>query len=193
MARKSSRSKAGAQVAMPTTVERWPLSRLRPYERNARTHSDEQVDQIVQSMREFGWTVPILVTEDGTVVAGHGRLEAAKRLGMTEAPVLVARGWTERQRRKYTIVDNRLAENSNWDRKLLGAEIAALLDEQDNSIIGFNKAQLTVLLNDDAKDTGPQLGALQFSIVVKCRDEVQQAELIARFESEGLQCSAMMS
>lgn len=146
-------------------------------------------------MREFGWTVPILVTEDGTVVAGHGRLEAAKRLGMTEAPVLVARGWTERQRRKYTIVDNRLAENSNWDRKLLGAEIAALLDEQDNSIIGFSKAQLKVLLpaDDEAERTGPQLGALQFSIVVKCRDEVQQAELIARFESDGLQCSAMMS
>lgn len=180
---------------MPTTVERWPLSRLRPYERNARTHSNDQVDQIVQSMREFGWTVPILVTEDGTVVAGHGRLEAAKRLGMTEAPVLVARGWTERQRRKYTIVDNRLAENSNWDRKLLGAEIAALLDEQDDLIVGFSKAQLKVLLpaDDEAESTGPQLGALQFSIVVKCRDEVQQAELIARFESEGLQCSAMMS
>lgn len=80
------------------SVERWPIDKLIPYARNARTHSDEQVSQIAASMREWGWTNPVLVAEDGTIIAGHGRVSAAQRLGFTEVPVMVARGWTEAQR-----------------------------------------------------------------------------------------------
>ena len=80
-------------------VERRPVAALVPYARNARTHSDEQVAQIAASIREFGWTIPVLVDEQGTIIAGHGRVLAAQRLGLTEIPVMVAAGWSETQRR----------------------------------------------------------------------------------------------
>src|ERR1700752_1418529 len=107
-------------------VERWPIKRLIPYARNARTHSAEQVDQIAASIREWGWTNPILVTEDGTIIAGHGRVLGAKRLGLTEVPVRVATGWTKAQIRAYAIADNKLALNAAWDESLLALEIADL-------------------------------------------------------------------
>ena len=96
-------------------VERWPIDRLVPYARNARTHSDAQVAQIAGSIREWGWTMPMLVDEDGTLIAGHGRVLAARQLGLTEMPVMVARGWSEAQKRAYVIADNKLALNAGWD------------------------------------------------------------------------------
>src|SRR4051812_10276611 len=96
-------------------VERRPVAALVPYARNARTHSDEQVAQIAASIREFGWTVPVLVDEQGNVVAGHGRVLAAQRLGLPEIPVMVAAGWSEAKRRAYVIADNKLALNAGWD------------------------------------------------------------------------------
>jgi ParB-like chromosome segregation protein Spo0J len=80
-------------------VERWPIARLVPYARNARTHSDAQVAQLAASIREWGWTVPVLVDEAGMLIAGHGRILAARQLGLVEAPVMVARGWSEAQKR----------------------------------------------------------------------------------------------
>ena len=107
-------------------VARWPLTRLKPYARNARTHSAEQVKQIAASMQQWGWTNPILVDEAGEIIAGHGRVEAAKLLGLASVPVMVARGWTPDQRRAYVLADNQLALNANWDGKLLAAEVADL-------------------------------------------------------------------
>jgi ParB-like chromosome segregation protein Spo0J len=86
---------------LPDTVEHWPLDRVRPYARNPRTHSDEQVAQIAASIVEFGWTNPVLVSGDGTVIAGHGRLDAARRLGLDAVPVLVLDHLSEAQRRAY--------------------------------------------------------------------------------------------
>jgi len=82
-------------------VKRWPLARLVPFARNARTHSAAQIDQIAASMREWGWTNPILVDEAGTIIAGHGRVEAARKLGLLEAPVMIAAGWSEGKKRAY--------------------------------------------------------------------------------------------
>src|SRR3954466_4300566 len=93
-------------------VERRPVSSLTPYARNARTHSDAQVAQIAGSICEWGWTVPVLVDESGMLIAGHGRVLAARKLGLSEIPVMVARGWSEAQKRAYVIADNKLALNA---------------------------------------------------------------------------------
>src|SRR3569833_945514 len=100
-------------------VERWPIERLIPYARNARTHSAEQIDQIAASIREWGWTTPVLVAEDGTIIAGHGRLLGARKLGIKQVPVMVATGWSEAQKKAYALADNNLGLNAGWDEKLL--------------------------------------------------------------------------
>jgi ParB family transcriptional regulator, chromosome partitioning protein len=107
-------------------VERRGIKSLIPYAKNARTHSDAQVAQIAASMKEWGWTNPILVDEEGVIIAGHGRLLAAQRLGLDEAPVMVAEGWTEAQKRAYTLADNKLALNAGWDDEILRLELSDL-------------------------------------------------------------------
>ena len=132
-------------------VERRPVGQLIPYARNARTHSDEQVSQIAASIREWGWTVPILVDEGGSIIAGHGRVLAAQRLGLAEVPVMVATGWTEAQRRAYVIADNRLALAAGWNEELLALELAELSDAgYDLALTGFEDAEIEALLADDA-------------------------------------------
>jgi DNA modification methylase len=122
-------------------VERRPVAALIPYARNARTHSDEQVAQIAASIREWGWTTPILVGEDGTIIAGHGRVLAAQKLGIAEVPVMVARGWSEAQKRAYIIADNQLALNAGWNFELLKLELVDLEDAGfDLDLIGFGDA-----------------------------------------------------
>jgi hypothetical protein len=124
-------------------VERRPIEGLIPYARNARTHSDAQVAQIAASMREWGWTNPVLVAEDGTVIAGHGRLLAAQRLGLREVPVMVATGWTEAQRRAYALADNKLALNAGWDESLLAIEMDDLREmDFDVKLVGFTDDEL---------------------------------------------------
>lgn len=98
-------------------VEKWKISKLIPYARNARTHSDEQVAQIAASIREWGWTTPVLVDEQGGIIAGHGRTLAAHKLEMTEVPVMVAKGWSDAKKRAYIIADNKLAQNADWDNE----------------------------------------------------------------------------
>jgi hypothetical protein len=107
-------------------IERWAIKRLVPYARNARTHSAAQVDQIAASIREWGWTNPVLVGEDGTIIAGHGRVLAAHKLRIPDVPVMVAAGWTEAQKRAYTIADNKLTLNGGWDQELLALKSASL-------------------------------------------------------------------
>jgi DNA modification methylase len=130
-------------------VEMRPVAELVPYVRNARTHPPEQIDQIAASMERFGFTIPMLVAEDGTVIAGHGRLMAAAQLGLAEVPVMVARGWSEEDRRLYTLADNRLAETSEWDPEMLRLELDELRDDfdlDDLSAIGFSEDEIAALL-----------------------------------------------
>lgn len=107
-------------------VERRSVVSLVPYAKNARTHSPAQIDQIAASIREWGWTVPVLVDEQGTIIAGHGRILAAQKLGIADVPVMVANGWSETQKRAYILADNKLALNAGWDDALLGLELAEL-------------------------------------------------------------------
>src|SRR3954470_15560800 len=107
-------------------VERRPIDTLVPHARNARTHSDAQVDQIAASIHEWGWTTPVLITEQGMIIAGHGRVRAARKLGLTEVPVMVAAGWTKAQIQAYALADNKLALNAGWDETILALEIGEL-------------------------------------------------------------------
>ena len=127
----------------------WPVADLSPYVKNARTHPQEQVNQIAASMERFGFTIPMLVAENGTIIAGHGRLMAAAQLGMAEVPVMVARGWSDEDRRLYTLADNRLAETSEWDPETLQVEwdeLNALGLGDDLSMIGFSDEDLKDIL-----------------------------------------------
>ena len=120
-------------------VERKPIADLVLAEANARTHSDAQVEEIAKSMTEWGWTNPVLVDESFTVIAGHGRLLAAQTLGITEAPVMVADGWTDAQCRAYAIADNQLAMNAGWDNDILKMELKGLADWGfDVGLLGFD-------------------------------------------------------
>ena len=130
-------------------VQIWPLDRLLPYIRNARTHSEEQVAQVAASIKEFGWTNPILVGADGVIIAGHARLAAARKLGMTEVPVIVLDHLTETQRRALVLADNRLALNAGWDEEMLRVELESLKEGDFNlDVVGFSDAELEALLRE---------------------------------------------
>jgi DNA modification methylase len=131
-------------------IEPWPTTRLIPYARNARTHSPEQVAQIAASIAEFGFTNPILAGSDGVIVAGHGRLAAAQKLGLATVPVVVLDHLTPTQRRALIIADNRIAENAGWDDALLRIEMADLQDADfDLSLTGFDADALAELMAGD--------------------------------------------
>jgi ParB-like chromosome segregation protein Spo0J len=130
-------------------VVTWPVEKLIPYARNARTHSAEQVAQVAASIAEFGWTNPILAGADGIVIAGHARLLAARKLGMTEVPVIVLDHLTESQRRALVLADNRLALNAGWDEEMLRVEMAALDEDGFNlEVVGFTDDEIEGLLRE---------------------------------------------
>lgn len=132
---------------MPKSVQLWPIDRLQPYDRNPRTHSTDQVERIAASILEFGFVNPILVAEDSGIIAGHGRLAAAKRLGLAEVPVIECSHLTAAQRRAYVIADNKLAMDAGWDDRLLQEELQALnLDGFDLDLTGFGETEMSVLL-----------------------------------------------
>src|SRR5947207_4352443 len=128
-------------------IEQWPIDKLIPFARNPRTHSEAQVAQIAASIAEFGFNNPILVDTKAGIIAGHGRLLAARKLGLTEVPIIVLDHLSEAQKRAYIIADNQLALNAGWDEELLRAELAALQQENfDVSVIGFDDEELARLL-----------------------------------------------
>ena len=121
---------------------------LIPYARNSRTHSDEQVAQIAASIKEFGWTNPILTDGDNGLIAGHGRLLAARKLGHKQVPTIELTGLTDTQKKAYIIADNKLALNAGWDDEMLKIEIADLLaDGFTLSVLGFDTDELQKLLD----------------------------------------------
>lgn len=126
-----------------------PIESLIPYARNSRTHSDAQVAQIAASIKEFGWTNPVLIDGEGGIIAGHGRVMAGRKLGIKEAPCIVLDNLTEAQRRAYVIADNKLALNAGWDMELLKVELGDLKGlDFDLSLTGFDPGELSNLLAD---------------------------------------------
>ena len=128
-------------------VEKWAIDKLIPYARNARTHSDEQISQLAASIKEWGWTTPVLVDEQGGIIAGHGRTLAAQRLQMTEVPVIVARGWSEAKKRAYVLADNKLAMNAGWDNEMLALELGEIGELGfDLDLTGFTAEEIAALM-----------------------------------------------
>jgi ParB-like chromosome segregation protein Spo0J len=135
------------------SLEHWPLDRLIPHARNARTHSEDQIAQIAGSIAEFGFVNPVLVGDDDVIVAGHGRVLAARTLGLPEAPVIVLAHLSPTQRRALMIADNRISDNAGWDDEMLAAELAALRNEDvDLGLLGFEEAELDRLLDGSAEE-----------------------------------------
>jgi DNA modification methylase len=130
-----------------TKIEWRSVDKLIPYAKNARTHSDEQVAQIAGSIKEFGFNNPVLVDKENSVIAGHGRLMAARKLGMEKVPVVELEHLTESQRKAYVLADNRIALNSGWDTSMLSLELQDLKDDIDLSLLGFDPDELDALLN----------------------------------------------
>ena len=148
MAARSGRRSGGAE-----RIEKRPIEALIPYARNARTHSEAQVGLIAGSIREFGFNNPVLVDSENGIIAGHGRVLAAQRLGLGEVPVIELGHLSEAQKRAYILADNRLAEQAGWDRELLALEVADLGDLGiELGDLGFDGAELDALLNHGAAD-----------------------------------------
>jgi DNA modification methylase len=128
-------------------VRRWPVDRLLPYAKNARLHSAKDVKIIAMSIKKFGFTNPVLIDADGTIIAGHGRVLAAKLLGLTEVPVMIAEGWSDEEKRAYCIADNQIAARATWDLEKLQDEISSLMKaEFDVGFLGFDNTILDDLL-----------------------------------------------
>jgi hypothetical protein len=136
-------------------VQFWPLDKLIPYARNARTHTEEQVAQVAASIAEFGWTNPILVGADGIIIAGHARLAAARKLNMTEVPVIVLDHLSDTQRRALVLADNRLALSAGWDEDMLRVELESLKEDAfDLDLVGFSDDEIEEILTGDQSKTG---------------------------------------
>ena len=134
-------------------IQEKSVTELIPYAKNSRTHSDAQVAQIAASIKEFGWTNPILVDGDNGIIAGHGRLMAARKLGHDKVPVIELKDMTETQKRAYVIADNQLAMNSGWDTSLLTLELTDLQEEGfDLELLGFDPKELNALLEPEVSE-----------------------------------------
>jgi len=136
---------------VPSEIISFSVDTLIPYDRNPKTHPQEQIQQLANSITEWGWTVPILIDENQTVIAGHGRLYAAKQLGMKDVPCVIAKNWSEDQKKAYIIADNRLSQNGSWDNELLNEELDYLSTNFDMQLMGFTETDVDMLkasLND---------------------------------------------
>lgn len=180
-------------AARGDVIEWWPIDRPRDSEANARTHPKKQIEELRASLRDYGQVWPILVREDGEIIAGHGRRVAAALEGMTEIKVLVARGWSEAQCRAFALLDNRIPLNAGWDAAKLAIELQRVRDDGGDPLkIGFSNADLKKLQLEPAS-TEPQLTGLSFSVIVRCDSEAHQGEVLQMLEDRGLKCEAMIS
>lgn len=131
------------------------IEELKPYENNSRTHDESQIKQICESIKEYGWTNPVLIDEKGMIIAGHGRVEAGKKLDIKEVPCIVLSGLTEAQKKAYVIADNKMALNAGWNEELLKTELENLKElDFDLELTGFSKKELDKLF-DEINESNP--------------------------------------
>jgi DNA modification methylase len=139
----------------PMAIETMPIDQLQPYARNARTHSRKQIGQIARSIERFGFTNPVLISDDNEIIAGHGRVEAARHLGWRTVPTLRLSQLGRAERRAYVLADNKLAQNAGWDRELLALELQGLIDLKfEVELTGFSLAEIDLVL-DEASESAP--------------------------------------
>ncbi len=163
---------------------------LIPYAMNARTHSDDQVTQIASSIKEFGFTSPILTDGSNGLIAGHGRLMAAKKLGMDKVPCIELKHLSPSQKRALILADNKIAMNSGWDFEMLKLELAELGD--DAELTGFSQKELLDLLSppDDTLPDQEDLDAV-FEVAVTCKDEAEQQQVFDYLNEKGYKCRVL--
>lgn len=179
-------------------LERRQIAALMPNARNARTHSAHQIAQLAASIREFGFTNPVLVSSEGDIIAGHGRVLAAEKLGLEEVPVLVLDYLTPTQRRAYALADNQLAVLSGWDDELLALELRELNGAGfDASLTGFSERDQEALFQgiDASIEAATDAATIveQFRVLVTCSGEREQVELLNQLQKEGYECRALIS
>jgi ParB-like chromosome segregation protein Spo0J len=160
---------------MARQIELWPVERLVPYARNARTHSDDQIAQIAASIVEFGFNNPVLVDTNAGIIAGHGRLLAARKLRLEHVPVVVLDHLSETQKRAYILADNRISENAGWDEDTLAAELGELqAADWRLDLLGFSEEELAKLLADTEPAAEPA-GAAEEEIPAAPSEPVTRA------------------
>lgn len=201
------RAKQSATVELPRAALR-RADALVPYPNNPRKHSDAHILEVMGSILEFGWTNPILADE--FIRAGHARQKAALKIyqqgksirlpgGLVLpkgfVPVIDCTGWTEAQRRAYILADNKLTENAEWDKDLLGAELAALKDlGTDLSLIGFSDKEQQRLLPGGSDPGGGFRLDSAYQILIECADEAEQLRLLERLQADGIKnCRALIA
>lgn len=164
---------------------------LKPYERNAKIHSEEQVKKIADSIKEFGFVNPVLIDRDYNIIAGHGRVMAAESLGLDTVPCLYVEGLTDEQRRAYILADNRLGELGEWDMELVNVELMELQNTDfDIELTGFT-------LNTDGGgevgvDSEPSFNYKeQYGVIVMCADEADQEAIYTALTGQGYECKVV--
>jgi ParB-like chromosome segregation protein Spo0J len=177
---------------MELIFETWPIDRCVDYARNPRKN-DHAVDKVAAAIREFGFRVPIVAKSDGLVVDGHLRLKAAKKLGLTEVPVILADDMSEAQIKAFRLSVNKVAELAEWDNELLGLEIMDLKEMGfDLELTGFDADEIGALFDDDGAndDTLPDQKELHatFEVAVECSDEAEQETVFNLLTKEGYKC-----
>lgn len=164
---------------------------LIPYENNSRTHDETQIEQIVNSITEFGFTNPILIDENKNIIAGHGRLMAAKFMDMDKVPTIELNGLTDNQKKAYIIADNKLALNAGWNFDLLKDEIMTIGNDMDLSVLGFDEQELANII-DGLDNVEPELDEQNytsvFNILVNCEDEQHQERVYNELLEKGYKC-----
>ena len=166
---------------------------LIPYALNSRTHSDEQVAQLAASIREFGFTNPVLIDQDANLIAGHGRLLAARKAKMAQVPAVVVTNLDDRKRRALVIADNKLALNAGWDEEALRVELEGLAGDF-GELMGFSEDELVALLGGDVQegltDEDKDLSgdAERFEVIIECIDEAGQESAYNHAQAGGFKC-----
>ena len=182
-------------------IEYRKTGELIPYINNSRTHSDQQVQQVAASIKEFGFTNPILIDEDSGIIAGHGRLQAAQMMGMDEVPTITLEGLTEAQRKAYVIADNKLALNASWDLDILNIEMESLLEfDFDFKITGFDSIpeieaniDYSILGEDDSELDAMAKGVRKAIQIEFEPDHYEEAsELVKFWRSQGAYVGYML-
>lgn len=168
------------------------LTELVKYSRNARVHSPNQIGQIARSIKEFGFTNPILIDEKNNILAGHGRYEAAQELGIEKVPCIVVEGLSEEKKKAYILADNKIALNSDWDNDLLHDELMKLFEADfDISLTGFSELDLNIEMDED---NSPSLGGSgldyeqKLEVAIECNTEAEQKKIYDEMEKRGFKC-----
>lgn len=166
---------------------------LIPYAMNSRTHDEGQLAQIASSIKAFGFNNPIAIDGDNGIIAGHGRLMAAHKLGMQEVPTIELGHLTEGQKRAYVIADNKIALNAGWDAEMLKFELQAMSAEE-LGLTGFSESELEGWLGDDDKTTDGDGVDFEtsYEIIVECISEAEQAKVLEELTQKGLKCKSLL-